>query len=100
MIYSTVSNITQRAYNPITTQRGFFLRCNHERLRIKWVERKRIRLEKNLTRIREDIRDDVLNNACSPLITPWVMPRPPCPMIPTPVTAGLTLTTPTAVLQT
>ena len=66
MIYPTVSNITWRAYNTITTQRGFVLRCNHKRLRLKWVERKRIRLENNLAIIREDIRDNVLNNSCSP----------------------------------
>ena len=66
MIYPTVSNITRRAYDTITTQCGFILRCNHERLRLKWVERKRIGPENHLARIRQDICDDVLNNACSP----------------------------------
>ena len=37
MIYPTVSNITRRAYNHITTQRVFVLQCNHERLRLKRV---------------------------------------------------------------
>ena len=66
MIYPNVSNITRRAYNTITTKREFVLRCTHERLRLKWVERKLIRLENHLARIRQDICDDVLNNACSP----------------------------------
>ena len=68
MIYPTVSNITRRAYDPITTQRGFILRCNHERLILKWVERKRICPENHLTRICQDVRDDVADNyACSPV---------------------------------
>ena len=66
MIYPTVSSIIRLAYDPITTQRGFVLRCNHERLRLKRVESKRIGLENHLSRIRQDICDDVLNNACSP----------------------------------
>ena len=61
MIYPIVSNITRRAYNPITTERGLVLRCNHERLRLKRVERK-----DHLARIRQDTCDDVLTNACSP----------------------------------
>ena len=66
MIYPTVSNFTRRAYVPITTQKGFCLRCNHERLRLKRVERKRIALENHLARICQDIRDDVAANyACS-----------------------------------
>ena len=40
MIYPTVSNFTLRAYVPITIQKGFRQRCNHERLRLKWVEGK------------------------------------------------------------
>ena len=66
MIYPTVSNITRRAYDSITTQRGLVLQCNHEHLRLKWVERKCIRLENHLARIRQDILDDVLNNAFPP----------------------------------
>ena len=60
VIYPTVSNITRRAYNPITTERGFVLRCNHERLILKRVN------ENHFSRIRQDIRVDVLNCACSP----------------------------------
>ena len=68
MIYPTVSNFTRRVYDPITSQRGFVLRCNHERLRLKRVERKRIALENHLARIRQDIRDDIAaNSACSPV---------------------------------
>ena len=68
MIYPTIPNITRRAYDPITTQRGFVLRCNHERLRLKRVERKRIGLENNLSRTRQDIRDNVaLDYYCSPV---------------------------------
>ena len=67
MIWRTVSNFTRRAYVLITTQKGFRLRCNHERLRLKMVERKRVALENNLARIRQGIRDDVADNyACSP----------------------------------
>ena len=68
MIYLTVSNFTRCAYDPITTQREFVLRCNHERLRLKRVERKRIAHDNHLARIRQDIRDDVAANcACSPV---------------------------------
>ena len=67
MIYPTVSSITLRAYDPITTQSGLVLRCNNERLRIKRVERKRIGLENHLARIIQDIHDDVsFEYACSP----------------------------------
>ena len=57
MIYPTVSNITRRAYNPITTQRGFIFLCNHERLRLKRVD------ETHFARICQDIRDNILNYA-------------------------------------
>ena len=68
MIYPTVSNITRRAYDPITTQRGFVLQCNHKCLRLKWVERKRIRLENHLVRIRQEILDNIsAGYTCSPV---------------------------------
>ena len=67
MIYPTVYIFTRRAYVPITTHKGFIFRCNHERLRLKRVERKLIALENHLSRIRQDIRDDVAANySCSP----------------------------------
>ena len=62
MIYTTVSNFTRRAYDSIITQRGLVLRCNHERLKLKRVERKHIALENHLSRIRQDIRYDVADN--------------------------------------
>ena len=88
------SIITQRAYDPITVERGIVLRCNHEYLRLRRVDKN------HFARIRQDIREDVINNACSPANHAWVMPRPPCPMILTPTAAGLTLTIPTDVLRT
>ena len=66
MIYPTVSSITRCAYDPITIQHGLVLQCNHERLRLKRVERKHIGLENHLTRICQDTRDNVVNNACYP----------------------------------
>ena len=67
VVYPTVSNFTQQEYVPITTQRGFILRCNHERLRLKRVKRKRITFDNHIAIIRQDIRDDVAANyACSP----------------------------------
>ena len=68
VIYPTVSNFTRRAYDPITTQRGLILRCNHELLRLKIFESKCIALENHLARIRQDIRNDVAANySCSPV---------------------------------
>ena len=68
MIWPTVSNFTQRVYVPITTQKGFRRRCNHERLRLKWVEWKKVPIEDHLPRVRQDMRDDVADNyACSPV---------------------------------
>ena len=97
MIYPTISNITRRAYNPITNQRGFVLRCNHKRLKLKRVERKRIGPEIILL---ESVKTSVttfLTIIVPLLIMPWVMPPP---MIPTLTEAGLTPMIPTDVLQT
>ena len=60
MIGPTVSNCNCCAYGPITRQKGFHKRCNHERLRLKWVEGKRFALEGHLTRVCQDMRDDVV----------------------------------------
>ena len=38
------------------------MRCNHKRLRLQRVARKRIDLENHLARIRQDMRDDVAAN--------------------------------------
>ena len=61
-----IYTITRRAYDPIHNFHGFVLRSNHERLRLKRVDLKHICLEELLARIRQDVRDDLLNNACSP----------------------------------
>ena len=66
MIGPTCSNYTCRAYVPITSQKGFCQRCNHERLRLKWVERKIFSLEHHLARVRQDIRDYVAANYTFP----------------------------------
>ena len=62
MIGPTVSNYTCRAYVPITSHKGFRQRCNHERLRIKWVKGKRVALEGHLARVHQYMRDDVAAN--------------------------------------
>ena len=59
MLRPTCSNYTCRAYVPITSQKGFRQRCNHERLRLKCVERKRVAFERHLARVRQDMHDDV-----------------------------------------
>ena len=45
LIGPTCSKYTCQAYVPITCQKGFNQRCDHERLRLLWVERKRIAVE-------------------------------------------------------
>ena len=66
MIGPTVSNYTCRAYVPITSQKGFRQRCNHEILRLKWVEGKRVALEGHLARFRQYMCDDVAANYTLP----------------------------------
>ena len=55
-------NYTCCAYFPITSQKGFRQRCNHERLRLKWVEGKQVALEGYLARVPQDMCDDVAAN--------------------------------------
>ena len=62
LIGPACSNYTCRAYIPITCQKGFNQRCDHERLRLLWVERKRIAFEQNLARICDHMSDDVAMN--------------------------------------
>ena len=62
-----VSTITRRAYDPIVSFHGFILRSNHERLRLKRIELKHIRLEEYLARIHQDVRDKVAANARFPV---------------------------------
>ena len=66
MFPPNVSTITQRAYDTIVTFHGFFLRSNHERLRLKRIELKRIRVEEYLAIICQDVRDEVAANLCVP----------------------------------
>ena len=66
MIGPTCSSYTCRAYIPITSQKGFRKRCNHKRLRLKWVEGKRVALECHIARFRQDMRDDVAANYTPP----------------------------------
>ena len=44
------------------------MRSNHERLRLKQIELKRICFEELLDRIRQDVRDNVAANICAPVI--------------------------------
>ena len=66
MFPPNVSTINQRTYDPIRSFHGFVLRSNHECLRLKHIELKRIRSEELLDRIRQDVRDNVVDNACYP----------------------------------
>ena len=61
------SIITRRAYNLPVTFHGLVLRSNNERLRLKRIESRRIRVEELLDRIRQDIRDKVRANICVPV---------------------------------
>ena len=67
MFPPNVSNITQHAYNPIVTFHEFVLRSNHERLRLKRIELKRIRVKEYLARICQDVSDKVAVNVRSPV---------------------------------
>ena len=51
-------------YNLPITFHGLVLRSNHERLRLKRVESKRICVEELLAIIRQDIRDEIRANVC------------------------------------
>ena len=67
MIPPNVSTITRRSYNLPITYHGLILRSNHERLRLKCIELKRIRVEEYLARIRQDICDEVAANVRGPV---------------------------------
>ena len=66
-IPANVYTITRRAYDPICSFRGFILRSNHKRLRLKRIELKHIRFKELLARIRQDVRDDVAANVRAPV---------------------------------
>ena len=61
------SSITRRAYNLPVNFHGLMLRSNHERLILKRIELKRIRVEEYLSRIRQDISDEVAANVRAPV---------------------------------
>ena len=67
MLPPNVSTITRRAYNLPVTFHEIVLRSNHERLRLKRIELKRIRVEEYLARVGQDIRDKVAANVCVPV---------------------------------
>ena len=67
MITSNVSTITLRAYNLSVAFHVLVLRSNHERLRLKRIELKRIRVEEYLARICQDISDEVATNVRAPV---------------------------------
>ena len=77
MLWPTVSNFTWRAYVPIKIQKGFCQWCNHERLRLKWVEGKIVALEDHLARVRQYIRDDVAANYDLPPVNNALGDAPP-----------------------
>ena len=64
-ITANVSNITRHDYDPICSFHGFVLQSNHEHLRLKRIELKRICFEELLARICQDVRDDVTANVCA-----------------------------------
>ena len=67
MFPPNVYTITRRAYDPIVSFHGFVLRSNHERLRLKFIQLKRIRVEEYLARIFQDVSDKVDDNVCDPV---------------------------------
>ena len=80
MIWPTCSNYTCRVYVPITCQKGFNKRCEHERLRLLFVKQKRITFDRHLSMVRDQLRDDVA--IPSMMLWVWVPPitarYPPC----------------------
>ena len=62
MIWPTCSNYTCRAYVPITCQKGFNKRCEHERRRLLLVERKIIDFERHLDMVRDQLSDEFAMN--------------------------------------
>ena len=62
-----VSNITRRDHDPIVNFHGFVLQSNHNRLRLKCIELKRIRVEEYIARICQDGSDEVAANVRAPV---------------------------------
>ena len=66
MILPNVSIITRRAYNLPVTFHILVLRSNHEHLRLKRIESRKIRVGVLLARVCQDMRDEVAANVCAP----------------------------------
>ena len=62
LIGPSCSKYSCRAYIPITYQKVLNQRCEHERLRLLWVERKIIVFERNLARVCDHMSDAVAMN--------------------------------------
>ena len=84
MINRTVSNITWRAYDHITSQSGLVFWCNHKRLWLKRIERNVFFLKIILLESVKTLVATSLTMLVPRLIMPWVMPHPPRLMILTP----------------
>ena len=67
MFPPNVSNINRHAYNLSITFHGLVLRFNHERPMLNRIELKRIRVEKYLARVCQDIRNEVAANVLAPV---------------------------------
>ena len=66
IIGPTCSKYTCRAYVPITCQESFNKRCEHERRRLLFVERKRIAFQRHLAMVRDEMSYDVALNYTFP----------------------------------
>ena len=66
LIGPACSKYTFCAYISITCQKGFNQRCENERLRLLWVEQKRIAFKINLSRVCDHMSDDVAMNYVFP----------------------------------
>ena len=67
MFPPNVSTITWRAYDHIVTFHVFVLRSNHERLILKRIELKRIRVKEYLARILLEVSDKFAANVRAPV---------------------------------
>ena len=59
LIDTPCSRYTSRAYVPITSQKVFDQRCEHERLCLLFSDQKRTASRRNFSRVRENLCDDV-----------------------------------------
>ena len=68
LIGPNCSDYTCQAYVPITCQKGFNQRCDHERLRLEWLKRKIVPFKRHLVRVRQNIRDEIIANYVFPYL--------------------------------